>query len=314
MVGHSPAAQALETTYFQILCCSSGPIIIVSALSAFFTGRGLTWVTMIVSGIACAVNIAGDYLLVFDKLHLGIEPIAGAAWATVVGHLVSLGCYAVWMYWPQTRVRYGLTTGWKLDWPLMRRLIAYGGSSGIHFLVEGGGFTVLVMMVGRLGEVASMSTTLAFSVNIVAFIPMVGLGIAISTLAGQPDPAEFALIRGTTVVLLRFVAVYFLFDTMQIVFACALKGAGDTLFVLLVAGTASIVSITIGQIGAAYFGGGLYWWWTVMTVWLSALAMAYLARFCHGGWKRMRVIERQYAGQPAEEKSVADLCAAEPTT
>jgi MATE family multidrug resistance protein len=343
LVGHSPDAQVLETTYYSILCWSSGPVIIVSAMSTFFTGRGLTWVTMVVSGVACTVNIVGDYLLVFDKLHLGLTPIAGAAWATVASHLVSLMCYALWMYWPKSRVRYGLTTSWRIDRALMKRLIGYGGSSGIHFLVEGAGFTLLVMMVGRLGEVASMSTTLAFSVNIVAFIPMVGLGIAISTLVGQqlgnnrPDlaeratwtgmsmglvygliaallyvgapqvflypyeahanPEEFAPIRGTTIVLLRFVALYFLFDTMQIVFACALKGAGDTLFVLLVAGTASIASIVIGQLGATYYGGGLYWWWTVMTVWLSALALAYLARFLHGGWKRMRVIEKQYLGQ-----------------
>jgi hypothetical protein len=81
-----------------------------------------------------------------------------------------------------------------------------------------------------------------------------------------------------------------------------LKGAGDTLFVLLVAATASIGSIAIGHIGASYFGGGLYWWWGVMTVWLCALAMAYLARFVQGGWKRMRVIEKQYSGEIASDE------------
>ena len=346
LVGH--VDQELEVVYFQILALSSGPIIIAAAMSSFFTGRGLTWVTMVVTGIAALINIVGDYLLIFDKLGLGLSPIAGAAWATVFAHWASVVIYALWMYLPRSRERFGLVHGWKFDLSLMKRLISYGGSSGLHMLVEGFGFTVLIMMVGRLGKVAAEATTLAFSVNIILFIPMIGLGIAISTLVGQQlgnnradlaeratwtgmalgmlysgiaaamyiavpevflyayesyaDPAEFAPIRATTVILLRFVALYFIFDTMQIVFACAIKGAGDTFFVMMVAGGVSLLGVTVGQIGSQYFGGGLYWWWTVMTAWLFTLAMAYLARFLHGGWRTMRVIEKQYI-EPMDEET-----------
>jgi multidrug resistance protein, MATE family len=348
IIGHAPDSQALEVTYFQILAIASGPCIVATAMSAFFTGRGLTWVTMIVTGVAAVVNIVGDYLLIFDKFELGITPLAGAAWATVMAHSTTVLCYALWMYLPRSRHKFGLVTGWKPDLALMKRLIWYGGSSGMHMQVESTGFAALIMLVGRLGRVASEATTLAFSVNIVAFIPMIGLGIAISTLVGQQlghnrpelaeratwtglalglgysavaallyvgapgvflfayeqhaNPAEFAEIRGTVVVLLRFVALYFIFDTMQIVFSCAIKGAGDTMFVMLVAGAVSLTSVVGGQIGATYFNGGLYWWWSVMTAWLLALSMIYLARFLHGGWRRMRVIERQYTGDiPLDE-------------
>lgn len=338
LVGHED--QHLEVEYFQIAALGSGPIIIAAAMSAFFTGRGLTWVTMVVSAIACFVNIVGDYLLIFDKFDLGVSPIAGAAYATVLAHLTTVLCYSLWMYLPRSRAKFGLVHGWKFDFSLMQRLIRYGGSSGLHMLVEGAGFTVLIMMVGRLGKVAAEATTLAFNVNIVLFIPMVGLGIAISTLVGQqlghnrPDlaeratwtgltlglfysgvaavlyfvapqlflfayeananPEEFANIRATTVILLRFVALYFIFDTMQIVFACAIKGAGDTLFVMLAAGTVSLISVTIGQIGSQFYGGGLYWWWSVITAWLFTLALIYLVRFLQGKWRTMRVIEKQY--------------------
>lgn len=338
LVGHED--QHLEVVYFQILALSSGPVIIAAAMSSFFTGRGLTWVTMVVTGISAMVNIVGDYLLIFDKFNLGISPIAGAAWATVFAHWTSVVVYALWMYLPRSRGRFGLVHGWRFDLGLMKRLIHFGGSSGLHMLVEGFGFTVLIMMVGRLGKIASEATTLAFSVNIVLFIPMVGLGIAISTLVGQQlgnnradlaeratwtglslgllysgtaavlylvapqlflyayeanaNPAEFAAIRATTVILLRFVALYFIFDTMQIVFACAIKGAGDTFFVMMVAGTVSMTGVVVGQVGSQFFNGGLYWWWTVITAWLFTLAMVYLARFLQGKWRTMRVIEKQY--------------------
>ena len=50
--------------------------------------------------------------------------------------------------------------------------------------------------------------------------------------AGTP-PKEFFPLRALVVVLLRFVAVYCLFDALNMVFSAALKGAGDTRFIMI---------------------------------------------------------------------------------
>jgi hypothetical protein len=42
---------------------------------------------------------------------------------------------------------------------------------------------------------------------------------------------------------------------------------------------------------------GLYGWWWVLTAWLSALSLVYLARFLGGKWRSMRVIEAEYLKQ-----------------
>ena len=52
-------------------------------------------------------------------------------------------------------------------------------------LVEIAGFTLFLLLVGRLGPDAMAATTLAFNVNSVAFVPMLGLGIAVTTMVGQ---------------------------------------------------------------------------------------------------------------------------------
>lgn len=109
---------------------------------------------------------------------------------------------------------------------------------------------------------------------------------------------EFAQARHTAEILLRFVALYFLFDAAQIIFVCALKGAGDTLYVLIVAGVVSMASVAIGKFGSDSFaplvGGPLYWWWYIITGWIFALAALYLGRFLQGGWRSKRVIESEY--------------------
>ncbi|HTN75010.1 MAG TPA: MATE family efflux transporter [Pirellulaceae bacterium] len=345
LAGHEENIRREEITYFQILAWGSGATVIQTAMSAFYTGRGQTWVTMAVSFVACAVNVVLDYLFIFDYVPLGIPGIAGAAWATVIAQWSAVVAYGIWMYSsPAVVKKYGLLTGWRLNGELMRRLVYFGGSSGAQMVIEASGFTLLVTIVGRLGAVESAATTLAFNSNIVAFIPMVGLGIAVSTLVGQqlgnnrPDNAaratwnglalalgyasvfatlylivpqiffaahsagahgeDFVQSRAMAEILLRFVALYFLFDAAQIIFVCALKGAGDTWYVLLVAGTVSILSVTIGQLGTPTFaplvGGGIYWWWYVITGWIFTLAVLYLARFLQGGWRTKRVIEEEF--------------------
>ena len=105
------------------------------------------------------------------------------------------------------------------------------------------------------------------------------------------DKQQFEAVRSLTVVLLRFVTAYCIFDAMQLIFVGALKGAGDTMFILVATTTISIVFVTIGRLGQVYGQWGLYGWWWVLSFWLLTLALVYLARFLQGHWKKMRVIE-----------------------
>ncbi len=161
----------------------------------------------------------------------------------------------------------------------------------------------LIRFITGLGDVEGAATSLAFNVNAVAFVPVIGLGIGVSTLVGQylgdnkdelaaratwtglqfalgfsvpfaaaywlvPDwfiyfheqgasATEFAEVRELTIVLLRFVAVYCLFDATQLTFVSALKGAGDTRFVLFVAVLLTSLSIVLGSVIESHFLSGV---------------------------------------------------------
>ncbi len=108
--------------------------------------------------------------------------------------------------------------------------------------------------------------------------------------AGMSE-AEYAALRSTTVVLLRFVAAYCLFDAMIVVFAGALKGAGDMLFIFLTNVLMAPPLVLSVWIGVRFFDLGLYWSWVCVTGWVCALGTCYAARFLQGRWRTMRVIE-----------------------
>ena len=61
----------------------------------------------------------------------------------------------------------------------------HSAPGGLQWLVECGSFTLFITLVGGLGKVNQAGTMLAFNVNSVAWVPMMGMGLAVSTMVGQ---------------------------------------------------------------------------------------------------------------------------------
>ncbi len=333
----NPQLAKLETDYFQYLAFGAGAVVIGNALSSYYTGRGMTRVVMLVQVLGTLVNVVGDYLLIFGELGFPEMGIKGAAIATAAANWFNVAAFMVLMRLSPDRELHGLTSGNRFDAALFWRLLRFGAPGGLPLLVEAASFTLLTHFVAEIGNAEGAATGLAFNVNSIAFIPIFGVSIAVSTLVGQklgenrpelaaratwtslviaivytslfgaayllvPDffllahgafakESEFIPIRDYTVVLLRFVTAYCLFDAMQLILIGALRGAGDTFFILIATTTISLVFVTIGRLGQVYGDWGLFGWWWVLTAWLCTLAVVYLARFLQGSWKSMRVIE-----------------------
>lgn len=89
--------------------------------------------------------------------------------------------------------------------------------------------------------------------------------------------------------LLKFVAVYVVLDAMQLILAGALRGAGDTWYVLGAGILSSLLALTIGFLGEPA-GDSLHWWWKMVALWIWMLATMMSLRFLQGKWKRMRMV------------------------
>lgn len=337
LVGHDPEVTRQEIAFYQILCYGGGAMVLAAALSSFFTGRGCVRTVAIVDSISAIVNIVLDYAWIFGHWGFPAAGIVGAAWATVVAIWVRPILYFALMLRREPRIRYQVIEGCRFDRELFLRLMRFGSPAGVQLLFEVSAFTGFLMLVGRLGPLELTATNLAFNVNALGFVPMLGFGMAVSTLVGQhlgenrPDraargtwtafwmataymaaigalylifpgffllphgshiaPGQFAALRDLTITLLRFVAAYCLFDTMNIVFVGALKGAGDTRFILYTTLAMSGVPLAVTWYGTEVQGMNIYGCWTVVTVWICCLGSIYLARFVHGRWRHMRVIE-----------------------
>ena len=105
-------------------------------------------------------------------------------------------------------------------------------------------------------------------------------------------PEGFRKINEYALILLKFVAVYSIFDTLNLVFASAIKGAGDTRFVMMMGLCMSLIFLVIpSYIAVVLMGKGLYTAWMIASIYISLLGFSYLTRFLTGKWKSMKVIE-----------------------
>ena len=340
LVGHSPRVQQHEIEYFRILCLGSFFYIGSFALSGFFSGRGKTWPVMWVNVFTTIVNLVLDYALIFGRWGLPELGIKGAGIATVAAGVFSFFLFIAILAGGNTNRTYHSIKGWRFDRELFMRLLRFGFPSGVQFFLEMTGFTGFVLVVGRLGTASLAATNIAFNINTLAFMPMIGFGIAISVLVGQylgadkpglaqsaaysgfhltlvymcaiaaayvfvpdifvapfahnADPQTFSEIYQYSVVLLRFVAVYSIFDAMNIIFCSAIKGAGDTRYVMFVSVLLSIfVLIVPVYLVIEVLEYGLMYAWVLATAYVSLLGVIFYLRFLGGKWKTMRVIEKE---------------------
>ena len=340
LIGHSPEIQKHEVIYFQVLCLGGGAYIGSYALSGFFSGRGKTWPVMWVNAATTAVNLILDYALIFGKWGFPELGIIGAAIATVAAGVFSLLVFFGLLFSTGNDGLYHTRKGWRLEKDLLVRLLRFGFPSGVQFFLEISAFTAFVLVVGRLGTASLAATNIAFNINTLAFMPMIGCGIAISVLVGQylgsdksdiaqvavysgfhltfvymasiaaayvllpdlfvapfahqADPERFAEIYGYSVVLLRFVAIYCLFDTMNIIFCSAIKGAGDTRYVMVMTTILSIFILFIPvYLTVEIMKSGLMVAWVFATAYVISLGVTFYLRFLGGKWRSMRVIEQE---------------------
>lgn len=108
--------------------------------------------------------------------------------------------------------------------------------------------------------------------------------------------SEYGKIMDLGVILLRFVAIFCLFDSLNLIFSGAIKGAGDTRFIMWTIAAMSIgLMIIPTYLAVEVFHAGVYTVWTIATLYVCALGLAFMLRYRQGKWKDMRVIEEPVA-------------------
>ena len=335
--GHAPDVMAAEKTYLTVLMAGGLFLPLSSAVSSFFSGRGLTRVIMLCALLGTFVNLILNWLLIFGVGPFPEMGIAGAALASVISGFISPVIMLSIYFSKKTDRLYATRRHFYFDGPLFRRLLRFGIPAGVHMALDIGAFSLFVLLVGRLGETAFMAANIALSVNMIAFMPAVGIGQAAGTLVGQHmgrrdlDGAArigwravhigwiyticaaltFVLmpevyihlfargdvplgeIMGLARMLLAFAACWGLMDATNLILSGALRGAGDTHFVMWYETSMAWFFFAAGELLIVLvFKLGVVVAWAWALIYICLLAIGMIARFRSKHWQKIELIER----------------------
>lgn len=267
--GHTPEVQRLEVIYFRVSLFSIMPAVGANVVANFFNGIHKPSVGLFAAVTANSFNIFGNYVLIFGKLGFPELGIAGAAWATASSSLLQMVILMSFWLGPGYARTFASRVTWRPNLKQIKRIFRVGLPVGLHWESDILGFTVFtVFMVGEYGTEQLAANNLAFKFLEVAFMPVVGLSIAVTAAVGKaigrgrPDYARlvarwaigaalcYMFVIASIYLLFRFqlpglltddpeviawaakllilCAAFQLFDAFGITMTGALRGAGDT--------------------------------------------------------------------------------------
>lgn len=194
--GHGERVSELEKEFFSILMVGGTLLPLNASLSSFFSGRGRTMVVLWGNLAGNVANAILDYCLIFGNFGFPEMGIRGAGIATALTGAIPVIYWGSLFLSRKYQAGYKTREGCVLDKRLFLKLIRYGVPAGLQFFLDVSAFTAFVFLVGRLGEVDLAATNIVLSIELLSFLPMVGMSIATATLVGeyvgrnQPSVAE----------------------------------------------------------------------------------------------------------------------------
>ncbi|MBW3571418.1 MAG: MATE family efflux transporter [Gemmatimonadetes bacterium] len=167
------------------------PMMLFMAFRQYLDGMSLTRPAMLMTFLGVAVNVAGNYLLIY-----GFEvrvPVAGTL-AVPPGGLVGAGWSTTLVRWSMFAAmviyilrRRDLAVGVRLA-PVaarLRRMAVIGAPIGVQLLAEVGVFAFAVVMMGWLSPVAQAAHQVTINIASATFMVALGTSLAGSIRVGQ---------------------------------------------------------------------------------------------------------------------------------
>lgn len=200
-----------QIDYFTALLPSGVFACFAAPYYAFFSGQGRTRPVAVINIATCALNIPLTWMCIFGKWGIPSLGIYGAGISTSI--CAGFGTIAIMVYfYSQNQRRIPTRKRWEFHPDFVLRLIRFGTPAGFQTLVDVGAFTLLALLIGKLGPAAVAATGIALAINSIFFLPLMGLADSTAIVVGQyigrnlPKIAEKAVYRAW-----RISALYSLF-------------------------------------------------------------------------------------------------------
>ena len=333
-----PADQlSFQKTYFNILMFGGIINLVRNTVPCFFSGIGNTKVVMKAALVGMVVNVVCNNFLIYGNGPFPRLGVAGAAYGTLIGNLFSIIPLFKVYFSEHYRKTFGTTQSFKFNWKLTKELLKRGLPSGVEMFLNMAGFQMLILLFHGLGPVAATASSIMFNWDMVAYVPLMGLEVASTSLVGRfvgaksaaaatrstysalklgavyalvtsvifvflpgvladifrPETtsaaesiAVFEAARPASIFMLRVATFYVLVEVFTAVYCGALRGAGDTVWVMIACSCCYWFNVVTLYITAYVIKLPAQYAWIGIVVVFCISPMLFLWRWKSGRWRR----------------------------
>ncbi|HOP65094.1 MAG TPA: MATE family efflux transporter [Spirochaetota bacterium] len=202
VIGIPESQMVYQYNYIDILVVGALPAMLRHAMGCYFSGIGRTGVVMLATMAAMAVNVGLDYILIFGNFGAPAMGIEGAAIATISGSIFAV-LILVFLYFSRGHRReFSVMKSFRFHPAVMKQLLYFGYPAGLEFFLNFCAFSMMILLFHAQGETVATASTIMFNWDMVAFIPLIGIEIAVTSLVGrymgggEPDIAHRSAMSG----------------------------------------------------------------------------------------------------------------------
>lgn len=328
LFGANDEIAPLATRYLQISSFGMPLTGVTFLLNAALRGAGDTKTPLLVMLLVNGINILVSWLLVGGQYGLPVLGVDGAAWGSTLGR--SIGGIFIMMLILRGRGLLRLDRLPRFHSETMGRIIRVGLPTGVEMFAFQSALIVFSRFVVSLGTIPYAAHNTVITAESISFLPGLGFAVAATTLVGQNlgakdvqlarrsgheayfQSAVFMGIMGLLFILipefflgllvnnpdvvaagvvpLQMVGVIQPLLAANFVYAGALRGAGDTVFPLLIKLVSPwLIRVPLAILLISYLGFGLRGAWIAMSVDLAIQGLLAFWRFYGDKWERIKI-------------------------
>ena len=207
----------LSTTYLRIVFIGFFFQLLSFSVNYAFRGAGDMIIPMFIMFIATAINLILDPLLILGLWFFPRLEVQGAAIATAIAKGASFLVGFLILLKGRSGIRLKITLPWRLEWSVISRIFKVGIPVGISYGLMATSIMVVFGIVAAFSKNALAALGIGTRIFQFASLPVVGIGIAATTLVGQSlgarDDAGASRVSTTallvsTIIMILFSAVF----------------------------------------------------------------------------------------------------------
>ncbi len=186
LAGFPPEIREIAETFLRIFAIALGANYLLLISNALFRASGDVKKPLVTMFCVMAVNVAGDFILVFGLW--GVPPLGYPGIAVATAASVTLGMGINLLLLARTRWRTVYGRAWGLRQETIRQIVRLGWPAAMLQIAWNAGTIALYNILGRLGETSITAlAAIANGIRIEAmiYLPAFALNMSASVLIGQ---------------------------------------------------------------------------------------------------------------------------------